>query len=355
MKHLSRARRPQSDYAGNLRKGLAGPGPLTRMTKEENSSSVAGLLAGRDTLIEWLYEQAQAAQWKLPLPLFAEVLARSAQKRFAGEAPPGPQLVEYLSALHLEDLALACACAEGDEVAWNHFVRTYRGYLRSAAGAILGCGAESAEACELADTVYADLYGLPREKRERRVLFRYYHGRSKLSTWLRAVLAQRHVDALRAARRLEPLEDAPAKQAAAMTRDSSSPTPLDPDRPRYLALFRRALETALARLDARDAQRLALYYAEDLTLAEVGRRLGEHESSVSRNLERIRGELRRDVENLLRSGMPRFDGQAAETGLGEAQITLCLQYAVEDVPLDLGKGSSFLRLLRGSAAGGLTS
>ena len=41
----------------------------------------------------------------------------------------------------------------------------------------------------------------------RQSLFRYFHGRSKLSTWLRAVLAQRHIDRLRAGRKLDPLPD----------------------------------------------------------------------------------------------------------------------------------------------------
>ena len=38
---------------------------------------------------------------------------------------------------------------------------------------------------------------------ERQSLFRYFHGRSSLATWLRAVLAQRVVDAVRVERRLE--------------------------------------------------------------------------------------------------------------------------------------------------------
>lgn len=314
------------------------------MANDPNRSfSPAGLLTGYEALIESLYNRAQASRWKLPLPLFAEALARSVQKHFAGAAPSASQLEEYLSALHLEDLALACACGEGDEAAWDQFIATYRGYLRAAAGAILGRSAESAEACEMADALYADLYGWNRAKPERQSLFCYFHGRSKLSTWLRAVLAQRRVDAFRAERHLEPLEDAAERQTPPLARYLPAGEPLDPDRPRYIALFRRALDAALARLDSRDAQRLALYYAEDLTLAEIGQRLGEHESSVSRNLERIRGELRRQVETLLRAEMPRVDGHSAEPGLSDAQVALCFAYAVEDVPLDFGKGIGPLR------------
>ena len=145
-------------------------------------SSLTGPLAGREALIESLHAVAQASRWHLRLPPFAEALARSARKRFCGGAPAAKQIEDYLASLHLEDLALACACAEGIEAAWEYFVKTYRGYLRASAGALLGRSGDSAEACELADTIFADLYGWNREKPGRQPLFLYFHGRSKLST-----------------------------------------------------------------------------------------------------------------------------------------------------------------------------
>lgn len=308
----------------------------------ETSSSV-GLLAGREALVESLYAVAQGSRWRLPLPLFAEGLTRSAQKRFCKCAASPEQIEEYLTSLHLEDLALACACAEGLEAAWEYFVETYRGYLRASAGVLLGRSAESAEACDLADSLFADLYGWNRAKPERHSLFYYFHGRSKLSTWLRAVLAQRRVDAHRVRQRFDPLDVAGDQAGAPLSRHSASPVVLDPDRPKYLATFTRALDAALHRLEPRDAQRLTLYYADGQTLAEIGRRLGEHESSVSRSLERIRRELRGEVEAMLRAGLPRIDGSAAEPGLSEEQIALCFEYAVEDVPLDFGRKFGSLR------------
>ena len=113
----------------------------------------------------------------------------------SGAAGPASFVLErYLKSLHLEDLALACACADGDEAAWEHFVREYRPSLYRAADALDPSG----RARELADSLYADLYGTTERAGERRSLFRYFHGRSSLPTWLRAVLAQRHVDAIRA-------------------------------------------------------------------------------------------------------------------------------------------------------------
>ena len=71
------------------------------------------------------------------------------------------------------------------------------------------------------------------------------------------------------------------------------------------------------------------------TLAEIGRLLGEHESSVSRNLERVRRELRVAVEATLRAGFPVVNGLSAEPGLSDAQIAVCLEDAAEDSGINL--------------------
>ena len=151
--------------------------------------------------------------------------------------------------------------------------------------------------------LYADLYGMQEKDGERRSLFRYFHGRSSLATWLRAVLAQRYVDHLRAQRRVEPLSD----EASA----TEAPAP-DPDRLRYLALVRQALAHAVARLASRDRLRLTCYYVQELTLAETGRILREHEATASRQLARTRRAFAKtsNVELRRESGLTRRPGRA---------------------------------------------
>ncbi len=166
-----------------------------------------GWLTGRQPFVDQLFAASGATSWGLPRGLFAAALERSASKRFGEESPGAGKIEEYLSALHLQDLALAGACAQGRADAWDHFVAAFRGYMRSAAGAILRRSPDSPAACELADSLFADLYGLG-EGANRRSLFRYFHGRSSLKTWLRAVLAQRHIDAIRASRRFTDLDGA---------------------------------------------------------------------------------------------------------------------------------------------------
>ena len=219
---------------------------------------------------------------------------------------------------YAEDLNLARRCAEGDEMAWERFVREYRPLLYRAADALDPSGG----ARELADMLYADLYGLNVRDGRRRSLFRYFQGRSTLATWLRAVLAQRYVDRIRAQRRVEPLPDEDEPPSRSHLRPTIVQPP-DPDAARntnLVNLVHRAIGRAIASLDSRDRLRLGCYYVQDLTLAETGRLLKEHEATVSRQLARTRAAIRRQVERELRE----------EAGLSEEQIADCFQSAVRD-------------------------
>jgi len=315
------------------------------MPKESSLASLDQFLAQYTHLAKELHGEAQCARWGLPPGAFAESLRRSAEKRFSG-AQPGPGEVEaYLKSLHLEDLALACACSEGIEKAWEFFIAHFRQDLRNAASAMLrGSGhADNARAEELADSLYAELYGVrPSSDGRRKSLFEYFHGRSKLSTWLRAVLAQKQVDMFRTNSKTVSLEaemegDAPRELAG---RANSVPADSDPDRERYIGRFERALSAAFANLTPRERMILACYYVDQLTLAEIGRLLREHESTVSRQLERMRRALREGVTQELRRETAACNGRPGEPALDVAQVELAFEYAVEDWPFDLSQALS---------------
>src|SRR2546426_3980993 len=292
---------------------------------------------GQTSLLEWLYAQSQAGRWEIPRERFAAALERSARKALTPGTVTPQKLQNYLRALHLEDLALTVACADGGEAAWEHFFASYRTYLRAAAAAILHCPSASAEACDLADSLFSELYGLAGGKGTERSLFRYFHGRSSLKTWLRAVLAQRHIDSIRAGRRFEELSEDETGDGGPRKQHRPPVQPVDPHRERYVASFTRALQTALDDLDPQEKERLRLYYAEEKTLSEIGRLLGEHESSVSRHLDRVRRDLRQAVEGLLRHGIGAANGFPAQPGLSDAVIALCFEYTAGDNPIDLEK------------------
>jgi RNA polymerase sigma-70 factor len=265
-------------------------------------------------LLERLYRAADAARWSVPAERFQEALQASLQAKGGEAAPSRRELERHLESLHLRDLALACGCAAGNDRAWEHFVAEYRPHLYRAADALSPGGG----ARELADALYADLYGLGGESGSRASLFRYFHGRSSLATWLRAVLAQRYVDQLRAGRRTAMLDDATA---------IAIPTPeLDPEQARYTGLMGEALRDEVARLTPMDRLRLRAYYEQDLTLSQVGRLTGEHESTVSRQLARTRRTLRDGVERRLRG----------EARLGTGEIACAIEWITADAgTLDL--------------------
>ena len=296
-----------------------------------------------DAMARKLFAESPADRWHLSFQSFQSALTRSTAKRFGESAPGAEKIQEYFASLHMQDLLLACACADGLENAWNEFVAQYRSYLRAAAAAILRRPIADPAVVDLADSLFGDLYGMSGGKAGGRSLFRYFHGRSSLKTWLRAVLAQRHIDVIRAERKFNSLDDSDEDGETGRAPElSAAEIPSDPHRGTYLQKFRDSLTLALASLDRRDRDRLRLYYAEDRTLAEIGRQLGEHESSVSRNLERVRRELRGTVEGLLRARETAGNGTAAQDGAGapgmdDAQVALCIQYASEDAAIDLDK------------------
>jgi len=267
-------------------------------------------------LLERLYRKAGAARWSLPTDVFKDALEAGVQRAFPDGEPARRDLERHLDSLHLADVALACACALGNDAAWEHFITECRPILYRAADALDKTGG----AREIADSLYAELYGVTGEGQARRSLFRYFHGRSSLATWVRAVLAQRYVDRLRSGKRTTPLDEAQAAAIPAL--------PREPDELHLGQLAASALRAAIADLSVKDRLRLRAYYEQDLTLAEVGRITGEHEATVSRHIARTRKALRQAVEERL----------LVHDKLTEAEVATCVGAIMEDAgPLDLAE------------------
>ena len=272
--------------------------------------------------LEELFHRAEIpAEWSVSFGEFMRAMERSAGARFRDSHPSVREITAYVESVHCRELALATACANGNPSAWEYFVAQYRPELYRAAGAIAG----SSLGRELADSLYAELYGLECREGHRRSLFDYFHGRSKLGTWLRAILAQRYVDDIRRTRRIDSLDD-PEKEVVELSQPHTASTnSVDPERARYLVLLQGVLSAALVALAPRDRLRLAYYYVDDLTLAQIGRLLGEHEATVSRRLERLRRDLRAHVDAELRG----------KKRLSDAQVRQCYEYAQQEWPFDL--------------------
>ena len=257
-----------------------------------------------DALVQRLYKRAAADRWQLAIDAFASFLLTSAQRAFTEEEPDRKKLERYLDSLHLEDLALACACAEGNERAWDTFVTDYRPVLYRAADALNPWGG----AREVADSLYGELFGLKSKEGERQSHLRYFHGRSSLATWLRAVLSQRYVDRQRLDARTEPLPDEEEGNVAPAPRASAPPVAML----RFIEVLRRVIAAVVAALPTRDRLRLRLYYAQDMTLAQIGKMLGESEATASRHLMKTRRTIREEVVRTLRDDERMTDSEIEE-------------------------------------------
>jgi RNA polymerase sigma factor (sigma-70 family) len=242
-------------------------------------------------------------RWGVPPEVFADALSRSTAKAFAGRTPSPADIKRYQQSLHRDDLALACACMQGHPEAWDHFVMEFRPVLYRAADAIDRSGG----AREVADALYGELYS--------KALFRYFHGRSSLATWLRSLVSQRYVDRIRETRRLDPLPEESSPAAI-----PSRPAGSNPDHARFVTAVQSVLAAALAALEPRDRLRLRCYYAQEMTLAQIGRVTREHEATVSRNLARTRNLVRAEAVRRLRS----------EHHFGDDEIKECFSSVSED-------------------------
>jgi RNA polymerase sigma-70 factor (ECF subfamily) len=257
-------------------------------------------------LADELWRGCDAAGWGLTRDEFEQILLDAGTARNFGLAevsiatPATPkQQAAFFRGLCVADLALARACARGNERAWEHFVAVYRQPLTRAAIAITG---SETLGRDLAEQLYAELYGLNMREGQRRCPLLSYRGRGSLMAWLRTTLAQRHVDHYRRTRREEPIEgfDAPAPD----------PPPQTPSR--ELSLLERSIEQAVSGRDAEDRYLLAAYYLDGQTLLGIARVLGVHEATVSRKLRRAADQIRKQIlRNLECNGMSRRAAQEA--------------------------------------------
>jgi RNA polymerase sigma-70 factor (ECF subfamily) len=254
-------------------------------------------------LAEALWAETRAEAFDLARGEFAQVLFAAGAKANYG-LPPGEtagcaQVESFWRALHLEDLALASACALGRDVAWREFLNRYRGPLTRAATSITG-SASTGE--ELADSLYSEMFGMQERDGHRRSPLASYSGRGSLIGFLRAALAQRNVDRHRRTGRETPLE---SSDVAAASRAPEPPAAL-------LVLLESALRQTLARLESEERFMLSAWFLDQRTLLEISRVLRVHEATVSRRVQRLTARLHDELlKNLEASGMSRAGAREA--------------------------------------------
>jgi RNA polymerase sigma-70 factor (ECF subfamily) len=277
--------------------------------------------AGLESMITELYQKSGNSG--LSREQFAVILDQVAAKYL----PPGAsarETAELYASLRVEELALARACAAGQERAWEIFMARYREKLYDIATYI---AKESSAARELADSLYADLYGTTTRDGQRISKLASYTGRGSLEGWLRTVMAQEFVNRYRRQRRLVSLDEESEDGAQFAATDSAPVAVVDPR-------IEVATDEVLCRASAEDRFILASYYLDGRTLAEIARTLAVHESTISRKLDKLAKSLRKQILTALeRKGMSRRQAEEAlEVDVRDLRLNIRNQVAQETGP-----------------------
>src|ERR1700747_319645 len=131
----------------------------------------------------------------------------------------------FFLSLRVDELALARACAAGENSAWELFLTRYREKLYLSA---LRIAREDSAARELADTLYADLYGTTTREGQRVSKLASDNGRGSLEGWLRTVLAQEYVNRYRRTKRMVSLDEESEEGAQFQAPDPTPVATADP-------------------------------------------------------------------------------------------------------------------------------
>src|SRR5579872_49613 len=97
-----------------------------------------------DAVVAHLHREAGADRFGLSIDALAAILRDIAAKYLPASASPD-EASEWVTHLHLEELALARACAAGNEFAWETFLIRYREKLFTTAYSIVKSDANARE------------------------------------------------------------------------------------------------------------------------------------------------------------------------------------------------------------------
>jgi RNA polymerase sigma-70 factor (ECF subfamily) len=252
------------------------PNPATSVPVEDRGlgSAVSDAIAQR-------YSESGAESYGITPQDFQQIVT-AVVIRYAADASVAEQL-ELVATLRIGELILARACTEGNEHAWNVFLVRFRASLYEMAYRI---AKDEATGRELADGLYAELYGIPNREGRRVSKLNYYMGRGSLEGWLRTVLTQQHINRCRSHAKdvsLDEQDEAGVSFAASFPAETAETD----DRVSI------AIAQTLADVTSEERFLLVSYYLDQRTLANIGHQIGMHESTVSRKMEKLTKELRR--------------------------------------------------------------
>jgi RNA polymerase sigma-70 factor (ECF subfamily) len=182
------------------------------------------------------------------------------------------------AALHLADLYLACACADGDPAAIAAFDRTHQAMIDRAVAAT---GATRAERADVAQTVRQRLLVAP-EAGEPRIAS--YSGRGALGAWVRVVATREAARLLRRERREVAADDAELDGVVATAADPE----LDYLKRLYRDELKAAFRAAVDALSDRERMLLRQHVLDGLGIDRLAAFYRVHRATAARWVEAAR-------------------------------------------------------------------
>ena len=282
----------------------------------------------------------------VPFAEFRDAIATAAAKYLGGASEPkqspSPQDLErFIGDLKSLDLYLGLACMRGDEQAWWEFDRQHRSFIERWTRHLVR---SDADADEVIDAVYVELFGTKVVDGVRQSKFRTYTGRGSLRGWLRAIILHAAVDLHRAAKIEIPVdewsesgEELPARNMAGSESEDSMLTSVV--RERYRSATVAALDQALRTLDDHETLLLLYYHVEGLKLREIARIVEEPASPIRRWFQRRNSRrsrvhestVMRWLDKVYQKVADRFHAElAGKHGLKPEEIEICRAIAAED-------------------------
>ena len=267
-------------------------------------------------LLAELHTRSGCDKFRVTHESLAEILCEVGAKSTTAVASE-IELRTFFLNLRVEELALARACAAGNNSAWEVFLTRYREKLYLSA---LRIAREDSAARELADSLYADLYGTTTRDGQRISKLASYTGRGSLEGWLRTVLAQEYVNRYRRTKRLVSLDEESEEGAQFRAPEPEEVSGGDLE----VTTLAAATDEALASLSAEERMILSAYYLDERTLAEIARMLSVHESTISRKIDKLAKSLRKQIlAGMMRRGMARRQAEEAlELDVRDLQVDI---------------------------------
>lgn len=211
------------------------------------------------------------------------------EKRLGANAPASAS-TGFINSLHLNDLYLTLACAQGSELAWRRFVSTYGECISR----VCRCVCPSGDAArDLAGSLPGQLF-LPGATGRSRIAS--YKGLSPLAAWL-AVVVKRLAEKKRQLKsnNLESIDRMPdlADETSLLKIEAALRAC------KYRLPVRDSLQLALSLLSDRERTILCLRYEQQLQVSHIARLFGVKPHAITQQIGRSSQKLRQQIISTL--------------------------------------------------------